>query len=235
MGPSSPGPAGRESTPRPAGRSGHEPDDARRLWMEAIVAEYEGRRPTRDQQRAARRYERVLDERRRAELYAGLPKRLWLEWSGRPPQVVNRQADTYTAPLRGAAIDLAKLAKWLHDFLAEHAAALAMARREEGDALLVGPSSPAMERYRLARAQLAELELQERRGSLLSRAGAHRGMGRISHIIREALRALRRDFGREAAGIIEEALDDANAEINRAFGETEGDSPQRTQRARSAE
>src|SRR5690606_24765779 len=48
-------------------------------------------------------------------------------------------------------------------------------RLPEDDALLAGGDSPALERYRLARAQMAEIELERQRGSLVEREGMRRG------------------------------------------------------------
>jgi hypothetical protein len=202
-------------------QNGKEDDDDRvdrALWLATLWARHEGRKGTRDQERGFARYEKKRVARERAKYYAAVPKGFWLEASGRSAQVVNRQADTYGAPLRGDTIDLAKLAKWLHDFWAENARALALARSDETDPLLVGPESPAMERCREARAGLLELELDTKKGNLLERRAVHEWAGRISHIIRDSTATLQRDFGPQAAQIIEEALDDADAEIQRAFG-----------------
>ena len=59
--------------------------------------------------------------------------------SGRQTKVLNEQADRYGLPLGGPVIDLPKLARALHDFLAANAKKL----NTDDTALLGGGNSPA--------------------------------------------------------------------------------------------
>lgn len=92
------------------------------------------------------------------------------------------------------------------------------------DPLLAGGMSPALERYRLARASREELELDARRRVLLPREGVHHGLAAIARIIRGCGERLQRQCGREALEILNESLDDAQREIDRLCGDGNGGS-----------
>lgn len=162
---------------------------------------------------ALRRHEKDKEERLRWQYYASIPQKHWRRMSGRQTKVINEQAQRYGLPFGGPVISLPELARALHDFLAENAVKLA----RDDDALMSGPASPALERYRAARAALAELELGQREGQLLPRDETHLAMARIAAILRSAGETLGRQFGSEAREILDEAMDDAEAEIARWF------------------
>ena len=82
---------------------------------------------------------------------------------------------------------------------------------------LGGGSSPAFERWREARATLAELDLAKRQGQLLGRNEVHEMLGRVASILRGAGDMLQREFGPEAHRVLDEALDDAEREIAGQF------------------
>lgn len=193
----------------------------RRLYIEALQAMRDGRKPTREQVRGAKRHEIREEERKRWEYYASIPAKHWKRMSGgRPAQIINKQAELYGIPFGGDSIDLSAVVLALHEFFAKHARVLALAKRNgEGDAMLVGPESPALERYRDERAKLARLERLEREQTLLSREDVHEGLARIFHIISEATAALRRRHGNDAADIIDSAMVDADREIDRYFSD----------------
>lgn len=86
----------------------------------------------------------------------------------------------------------------------------------EGDPLLSGADSPALERYRAARADLAEMDAAERRGQLVNMEeffGWH--SNEVSLPIRRAIEALQTRFGPEAAAIVAKAIDKADAAVER--------------------
>ena len=111
-------------------------------------------------------------------------------------------------------INLSKLARALHDFLAANAKKLAA-----DDALLSAGNSPALEEYRKERAALARLERLQREGQLLPRDEARDALSRIAGTIRAAGDTLARQFGNDALEVLVEAIDDAQAEIDKFFGE----------------
>lgn len=73
----------------------------------------------------------------------------------------------------------------LHDFLAANRHKLAGSNGDNH--LLAGVNSPALERYRNARARLAELDLQERENQLLPRDRVHDALSRLGALMRMPL------------------------------------------------
>lgn len=135
--------------------------------------------------------------------------------SGRQAKVLREQADLYGIPFGEATIDLVKVAKALHDFLARKARVLAAA--ETDDPLLVGESSPALERYRDEKAKLARLDRLEREGQLIARDQIHDALARVASVLRNAGETLQRSYGLDAHRILDEALNDAQAEVDALF------------------
>jgi hypothetical protein len=109
----------------------------------------------------------------------------------------------------------------LHDFLATQAHRLAADELLQGD-----PASPALERYREERAAIARLDRLEREKTLVRRHDLLDGLDRIAALIRGAGETLQKQFGPEAAQILHEAIDDAEREMARLFGDTrDGEEP----------
>jgi IS4 transposase len=147
---------------------------------------------------------------------AAIPQKHWREMSGRQTKVLNEQAARYGIPFGGATINLPAVVRALHDFLADNAAKLA----REDDPLMQGNSaSPALEAYRVERAALARLDRMERERLLVPRDDVRQALGRIAAILRNAGEALQRQCGPAGVDILFEALDDAQREIDRSFGD----------------
>lgn len=177
-----------------------------------------GAKLTSDEQRALARWERHDREQRAWEIYAAVPKRHYCEMAGRQVKVVNQQADRYgLKALLGPTVDLRALLRQFHDFLAANW--LRFEQDIEEAAILSGGSgnSPNMERYRGYKADLAALEVEERRGELIPRADARSGMLMGVSRLRTATEQLEREFGIEARAIIDEALDQWAADIEERF------------------
>lgn len=162
---------------------------------------------------ALRRHEKQKEERLRWQHYASIPQKHWRQMSGRQTKVLHEQAMRYNLPLGGPTINLPALARALHDFLADNAAKLA----RDDDELLTGGTSPALERYREERALLARLDRLERQGQLLDREQARSALARIATVLRGAGDSLQQQFGPAARDLLDEALDDAQTEIDRHF------------------
>ena len=94
---------------------------------------------------------------------------------------------------------------------------------------MVGGSSPALERYREERAALARLDRLdrlERENVLLPRDQVREALGRIAAVLRAAGESLQRQYGGGAAELLHEAIDDAEREMKRTFGEEQTDDDQ---------
>ena len=87
-----------------------------------------------------------------------------------------------------------------------------------GDPMLAGGDSPGLERFRMARAKIAELDLAARESSLIPRDKVHDGLGRLATIIRGAGESLQRQFGAEAQDVLDEVLADFDRERADTFG-----------------
>jgi hypothetical protein len=165
---------------------------------------------------ALKRHEKQKEERLRWQFYGSIPQKHWRKMSGRQTKVINEQAERYGLPFGGATISLPAVVRALHDFLADNAAKLA----REDDPLLLGGSSPALERYREERAKIARLDRLERERQLLPRDEVRESWGRMAAILRGAGDTLQRQFGAEAVEILNEALDDCERELDRPLRET---------------
>lgn len=76
------------------------------------------------------------------------------------------------------------------------------------DPLLGEGESPALERYRLAKAQHAELDLEERRGNLIDKSKCRDVLSMWAGVIRKLGESIGRRFGVEAHREINDALDE---------------------------
>ena len=168
---------------------------------------------------ALKRHEKKKEERLRWQYYGSISQKHWRQMSGRQTKVINEQATRYGIPFGGPKIDLSAVVKSLHDFLASNAQKLA----RDDDVLLQGSNSPALERYREERAELARLDRLERQRQLLPRDQMREALARIAGIIRGAGDTLQRQFGLPAVEILYEALDDAEREMENSLGDNHTD------------
>lgn len=170
----------------------------RELARSALDKRRNGKRPTREEERALRRIEAAQAEAARAEAFGSITKKEWQAWSGRQQKILNEQAARYGIPIGQAIIRLPEVVLWLHDFLAENAAKLAA--HEEADT---------SERDLLQeRAALARLKRQEKEGQLVALPVVQETMARWAQRLRQAAELLGRRHGAEAQAILDDALDD---------------------------
>jgi hypothetical protein len=187
----------------------------RQLAAEAYKKVLGGQQLSQREQSALKRFEKEKEERLRWQYYAAIPQKHWREMSGRQTKVLNEQALRYELPFGGPVVNLPAVVRGLHDFLADNATKLG----KDDDELMQGAGSPALERYREERAQLARLDRLEREQQLLPRDEVRDALARIATIMRGAGETLARQFGQAAADIQFDALDDCEREIRNAFGE----------------
>ena len=87
---------------------------------------------------------------------------------------------------------------------------------------LAGPAdSPGLERYRLAKARLAELELAKQQRSVMSRDLARETLGRIASLFRRYGERLSKRHGPEEAVLFNETIGEARRVIEQEFGADE--------------
>jgi hypothetical protein len=134
-----------------------------------------------------------------------IPKKLWVEWSGRGRQVLDEQHARYGLPVKGATIDLAAVARWVHDLLAAHGRKI---NADEPEMLAAEVSSPALERYRELRCAILELEYQIKCGQLVSVAHSREFHTLTASVLRDAGRHLQLRHGQDAYEVLSDALDE---------------------------
>lgn len=180
-----------------------------------------GEKLNRQEKAALRRLVKAREEQQREEHYRTVPKKKWREWSGRQATILNEQAARYGIPIGSALIELPAVVRWLHDFLAANARKLAGI--DHADPTIAGKQSEALERKRLADAQIAELRYKRELGEWISRRKVHEGLAVFAGVLRQANETLQREFGREAHRILDEALDDAITALEADLGDDGAD------------
>lgn len=91
--------------------------------------------------------------------------------------------------------------------------------RAEEDEDLEGEASPGLERYRNAKASLAELELSQRQHQLVTVEKVREGLLRWAVVIKRAGERIRKRFGADAHRIVTEALEECGRVINDEFAD----------------
>ncbi|WP_339750336.1 hypothetical protein [uncultured Rubinisphaera sp.] len=131
---------------------------AERLEKETATRAYRkvmaGESVTAEERSALKRYEKQQEEERRWQYYESIPQKHWREMSGRQTKVLHEQAEKYGIPFGEKTINLPRVVRSFHDFLAANARRLS----EDDDLLDAAISSPALERYREERVILAKLD-----------------------------------------------------------------------------
>jgi len=108
-----------------------------------------GQQPTAEERAALRRHERHQEEQRRWQYYESIPQKHWRQMSGRQTKVLAEQADRYGLPFGGRTVNLPKLVRALHEFLA------ANARKLAGEDGMMDAGAEALQQYRKERTRLA--------------------------------------------------------------------------------
>lgn len=135
--------------------------------------------------------------------------------SGRQTKILQEQAARYGLPFSSRVVDLPALVRALHDFLAKNHKRLGA----EADPLLEGNDSVSFERYRSAKADMAEMDRDVRRGSHVPLDELQEFLSRYSSVIRGATAQLRRRFGNDPADLIEERLVDLQVTMRLEVGD----------------
>ncbi len=140
------------------------------LAERAIEKQGKGDAPTAQELGALRRIEKRRDEALRAEHYRTIPQRVWISMSGRQRRTIVDQAEKYNLPIGGATIDLAQLAKAMHDFLAANSAKLAA--EDGGNGTLKDQKDRVALETQTLRNERERMDLGERRGTLIEKTDA---------------------------------------------------------------
>ena len=122
--------------------------------------------------------------------------------SGRQRKVLIEQAEHYGIPFSGRTIDLTRVVKALHDFLAKNARYLAEREQYTSNRR----KDPALEKYRAERARIAELKRQKLEGELVSEKEVLEILAEIQQCLRTARSELDAMHGGTAAAVINGVL-----------------------------
>lgn len=174
------------------------------------------------------------EERLRRQFYRSIPKKDYVEMSGRAVKILNEQADRYKLPLRGRTVDLGAVLRSFHDFLAANARSLSPKLRAKAlpgdDEFLLaqagaagGEKSEALERWRSAKADMAELQFKEMEGRLVDVDQVRQMQAIIARNYKAGAETIQKHYGVEACRIIEDCIDAAEREVLASLGKPGGD------------
>jgi len=117
--------------------------------------------------------------------------------------------------------DLRAIAKWRHqvDLQTGRRQNPRISGGDETDPLLSGPVSPALEKFREERAKIACLERKRMEGQLVELSVMDEFFGRVAGLLKSAGDALQHEFGEPAYRVLVDAIDEAEREATKVFGE----------------
>ena len=81
------------------------------------------------------------------------------------------------------------------------------------DPMFENADSPALERYRWARAEQEEMKASQMRGELVEIGDISDGLQLMASILRQAIETLQKQHGQDAADVLSDALDEVDTEI----------------------
>ena len=148
-----------------------------------------------------------------------VPKGTYQDWSGRAWKILHEQARLYGVPVDGPTVNVPAVVRFFHDFLAEHGRKILQTTGEDP---MSGPTTPALERWRMHKADLAELDVEERRGILLRSDVVNEKLQVLASILRQAGEALQKEFGPKAQAVLDEAFDDFEHQLTEWLGDGDG-------------
>lgn len=189
----------------------------------ALKKRQAGIAPTRDEQAALRRVGKIKEEEQRWAFYGSIPKKHWIELTGRPAKVINEGSDNHDLPTSGPTIDLGSFLRRVYDILAANRHTLSGAT---GDGILPeGTSQQLKDRYveqqiaeKEERVKLLRIERLEKENTLILVDQVREVFAIAAKHIRESGVTIRRQFGADASRLLEDGLAEASHEINTRFG-----------------
>lgn len=180
----------------------------RELAASALKKRQAGDTPTSRELTALRKIEKEREEKARWEYYASIPKKHWVEMSGRQPKVINEQATRYKIPFDGRTINLPDVIRALHDFLATHGRRILTA--DEDGQLMAGGDSPELENLRRVKRQIAEHQYEEMRREVVSVAAFRSFHDDLAELLRNFGEDLQRVAGDVSTQLFERTLESAD-------------------------
>ena len=149
---------------------------------------------TREEKATARKAEKEQEEKQRWLYYASIPAKHWRTMSGRQAKVINEQAIRYGIPFDGAAINLAKVVRGIHNFLADNAHILS---RKEADVERLAEDEAIEREDRRLRLRQRKMDFDKARGKLIDSEVATAEVARLAHGLRQFGETLAKEEGGE--------------------------------------
>ena len=207
----------------------------RKLRLQAAAKVRAGKTLTSGEMAALKRYEKEKADEARDAVLRSCPKHVFVTMTGKPTKVVNDMGARYGLTVREKhgkrtdTVDLGVILTELFELLTglsrnplKALAALGFAVDDESLAM-AGADGPSLERWRAAKAVLAELDVAERRKNLVPRTTIHAAHVRLAALIRGCGAKLQKQCGPEARDILEETLDAFAREIDSLSGDGNDD------------
>jgi hypothetical protein len=185
----------------------------RELVRAAVAKRAAGKPLSRQERSALKKFEADKERADRQRYYRTVPKKDYVALSGRLHKQLADCIGRYGVPLEGETVDLYRVLRWFHDFLAEHGP---LVRRTAGIDPELAPGegdSPALEKLREEKFRQARLERLEMERQLLPRATIHDGLTRLAARLRSCGEQLQRQHGSDALDVLNEALEDFQREV----------------------
>lgn len=179
----------------------------KQLAAAALEKTRAGKRPSKAESRALDRVRKEAEEQRRNQAIREVPKKDFAAMLGRQQKTINEWVGRYGMPAMGITIDLAAVLAWLGNFLVDNSQRLNAADE-------TGVDSPALEQQREEQAKILRIKRKTLELSLVPRGDIHAALTNIAAIIRSAGEQLEKHHGPDARAILDEALDDADREID---------------------
>jgi hypothetical protein len=147
-----------------------------------------------------------------------VPKKCWVQWSGRQYKILDEQAQRYGIPVGGPTIDLAEIAVWIHDLLATHGRRILAG--DSAEDLEVGTTnSPALERKREVEYEIRLRELAQIDKQLVSRDMTRQCHAVAASIFKDYGQTVQKKYGADALDLWNQTLNAWERAVDAVFGE----------------
>lgn len=181
------------------------------LALVALEKRKLGDRPSSREAAALKRVEAAREAQLRWSLLRSVPQRDYRAMAGGlSTRQLHLQADTHGLPIGGPTVDMEQLVYALHRFLAANREALKGNAHEQID--------EHEREMRRMRREAMQLDLEERRRSVVHRETLAEGFERISAVLHRLGDRLQRRYGEDALQLFEDSLDEAERVLDELIG-----------------
>jgi hypothetical protein len=190
----------------------------KQLLISAIQKSARGEKLTSREHTVHKRWAIANEERTFLAVCVRIPQKFLKLWTGRRVNQLQEAQELDGWPVAGKFLDLPVFLKFLFDWRAKHARHL---RNDDPDQLLVGPGSPALERYRAVKAKREQFAHERELRQWFSRAEVETVFNPFASNLKRACETIQRNnlAGTEAVEQIRETLEEARVAMMRMLTE----------------